>query len=422
MARTTKPLTNTEVGRAKPRDREYSLVDGKGLKLRITPAGTKTWLFNYLRPLDGKRTNIGFGQYPAVSLAQARQQRAQARELLAQSIDPRRERERLARLAQQANSQTLERVAAAWLEVKRSQVSTDHADDIWRSLELHALPSLGAVPIGQISAPDAITSLKPLAAKGSLEALQRVAHRLREIMTFAVNSGMIHSNPLSGIGKAFATPKREHFRALKPHQLSELIVALSRGNMKRTTRCLIEWQLHTMVRPGEAAGARWDEIDEDSALWVIPLGRMKSKRPHTVPLAKQALALLEVIRPLSGHREHIFPADRDPRSHANPSSANMALKRAAAGTTAHGLRALASTTLNEAGHDPDIIESALAHSIGGEVRQAYNRAEYLERRRVMMQWWSDHIDAAATGNLSMVANVANIRPFGSASMGQKTSP
>jgi integrase len=418
LARTTRPLTNTEVDRARAREREYSLVDGQGLKLRITPAGTRTWLFNYQRPADGKRTNIGFGQYPDVSLAQARRQREQARGLLAQGIDPRQERERQARRARQASSQTFELVAAEWLEVKRSQVSADHADDIWNSLRLHAFPVLGPVPVSEINAPDAIAALRPLAAQNKLEMLQRVIHRLREIMTFAVNSGMVHSNPLSGIGKAFPSPKPGHFRALKPEQLPELMRVLSTANMKRTTRVMIEYQLHCMTRPSETAGARWSEIDLAANQWVIPAERMKSKRQHTVPLSMQSLALLELMRPISGSREYVFCSDRDPRRHTNPSSANMALKRAGAGTTAHGLRALASTTLNESGgFHPDIIESALAHRIGDEVRQAYNRAEYLARRSVMMQWWSDHIEAAAMGNMSMVADVANVHPIGNAESG-----
>jgi len=164
------------------------------------------------------------------------------------------------------------------------------------------------------------------------------------------------------------------------------------------TRSLIHWQLHTMTRPSEAAGARWDEIDFDKALWNIPAERMKKARPHSVPLSAQALDILEQVHPISGHREHIFPGDRHYTRPINEQTANMALKRMGFGgrTVAHGFRALASTTLNEQGFDPDIIEAALAHVDGNEVRRAYNRADYLERRKIMMAWWSEHIEEATS--------------------------
>jgi integrase len=190
---------------------------------------------------------------------------------------------------------------------------------------------------------------------------------------------------------------------LKPDQLPELMQTLNRANIKLVTRCLIEWQLHTMSRPAEAAGATWSEIDFDKHQWEIPAERMKKGRPHIVPLSKQAMALLEVIRPLSGSREFIFPADKNPRQSANSQTANMALKRAGfkGRLVAHGLRALASTTLNEQGFDADVIEAALAHIDKNAIRAAYNRAEYIQRRAVMMAWWSDHIEQAAIGNLSV---------------------
>ena len=179
--------------------------------------------------------------------------------------------------------------------------------------------------------------------------------------------------------------------------------AIANASIKKTTRCLIEWQLHTMTRPGEAAGTRWKEINLENNLWAIPAVRMKKKRSHKIPLSPQMLALLEVMEPISATREYVFPADRNPKAHVHSATANMALKRMGYGRllVAHGLRALASTTLNEQGFDPDIIESALAHTDKNDVRGAYNRAEYLERRRIMMRWWSDYIESAAEGNLSL---------------------
>ena len=175
------------------------------------------------------------------------------------------------------------------------------------------------------------------------------------------------------------------------------------ASIKRTTRCLIEWQLHTMVRTGEAAGTRWDEIDFDKNVWTIPASRMKKKKPHSVPLSPQALSLLEMMKPISARSVYVFPSDRSLRIHTHPQTANMALKRMGyeSKLVAHGLRAIASTTLNEQGFDPDVIEACLAHTGKNEVRNAYNRAKYIERRVPVMKWWSEHLEKAATGNMSL---------------------
>jgi integrase len=169
---------------------------------------------------------------------------------------------------------------------------------------------------------------------------------------------------------------------------------------------MIEWQLHTMSRPSETAGARWEEIDLEAKLWNIPAERMKMKRPHTIPLSPQILELLEIIRPHSGESEFLFPSDMKKGQHRNTQTANMALKRMGYGgrLVAHGLRALASTTLNEHEFNPDVIEAALAHTDKNEIRAAYNRAQYLEKRRVMMCWWSDEI----VGKNKKIDNVRNI--------------
>jgi integrase len=403
MAKLTKPLTNTEVSQAKPKIKEYNLADGAGLALRVKINGTKTWLFNYFHPHTTKRSNISFGTYPAVSLKQARNSRDEAKTLLANNIDPKAHRESVKRQLKQEHNNTLEFVAADWFAVKKPSLTPSYADDVMRSLEKHVYPSMGKTPITMINAVDAITVLKPIAAAGSLETVKRLCQRLNEIMTFSVNTGLIKHNPLAGIGKAFKAPTKQNMPTLKPEELPKLMQALNTASIKLATRCLIEWQLHTMTRPGEAAGTSWTEIDFDKMLWTIPAERMKKRREHIVPLTEQSLALLELMKPISGHRNFVFPGDRNPKTHMNESTANMALKRMgfAGQLVSHGLRALASTTLNEQGHDPDVIESALAHVDKDGVRRAYNRAEYLERRYSLMCWWSEHIEQAANGNMSL---------------------
>ncbi|PCJ51076.1 MAG: integrase [Gammaproteobacteria bacterium] len=403
MARTTKPLTNTEVKQAKPREKVYTLSDGGGLQLRVKPNGSKLWLFDYLRPYTKKRTCLSFGSYPALSIADARIKRELARELLAKDVDPKDHRDDEKRLNESAHSNTLENIASQWLEVKKTTVSADHATDSWRSLELHVFPKLGKTPIHKITAIKTIETIKPIAAKGSLETVKRLCQRLNEVMVYAVNSGLITANPLAGIGKAFQLPAKQHLPTLRPEQLPTLMKVLPLASIKLTTRCLIEWQLHTMVRPGEAAGTQWDEIDFKNALWTIPADRMKSKKQHTVPLSQQSVALLKLMETLSSKSNYVFPSDRNHHKHANASTANTALKRMGFDKklVAHGMRSLASTILNEQGFDPDLIEAALAHIGKNEVRNAYNRAEYIERRKPLMEWWSDYIDQAATGNMSL---------------------
>ena len=403
MARTTKPLTNTEVKLAKPREKVYTLSDGGGLQLRVKPNGSKLWLFDYLRPYTKKRTCLSFGSYPAFSIADARIKRELARELLAKDVDPKDHRDDEKRLNESAHSNTLENIASQWLEVKKTTVSADHATDSWRSLELHVFPKLGKTPIHKITAIKTIETIKPIAAKGSLETVKRLCQRLNEVMVYAVNSGLITANPLAGIGKAFQLPAKQHLPTLRPEQLPTLMKVLPLASIKLTTRCLIEWQLHTMVRPGEAAGTQWDEIDFKNALWTIPADRMKSKKQHTVPLSQQSVALLKLMETLSSKSNYVFPSDRNHHKHANASTANTALKRMGFDKklVAHGMRSLASTILNEQGFDPDLIEAAFAHIGKNEVRNAYNRAEYIERRKPLMEWWSDYIDQAATGNMSL---------------------
>jgi len=402
-------LSELKIKSAKPAEKDYVLFDGGGLQMRVRSNGSKLWNFNYRHPVTKKRINMGLGTFPEVSLAQARKGSIVAREILAQGIDPKEQRDAVLQAKQAETEHTFQNVATEWFELKKDAVTPAYAEDIWRSLTLHVFPDLATTQISAISAPQVINLLRPLETKGSLETVKRLSQRLNEIMTYGVNSGLIHANPLSGIRSVFKKPKKKNMAALAPDELKELMVAIANASIKRTTRCLIEWQLNTMTRPAEAATTRWADIDFEKKIWTIPAERMKKRRSHIVPLTDQALALLEAIKPYSGHREYVFPADRDPRTHCNSQTANMALKRMGfeGRLVSHGMRSMASTILNEHGWDPELIEVALAHVDKDEVRSAYNRAEYIERRRPMMAWWSEHIQEAATGNLSVSAMTEN---------------
>lgn len=403
MPKIITPLIDSQVRNAKPREKEYNLSDGDGLQLKVKPNGSKLWIFVYTHPHTKKRKNISFGKYPSVGLKDARYKREEARALLGKKQDPKEVREQLEAAKKAETENTLEKVAKQWFEVKRSKVTKDYGEDIWRSLTLHAFPELGNVPINSVTAPITIKALKPLEAKGSLETVKRVCQRLNEIMTFAVNTGIIFSNPLININAAFLKPKAQNLPSIKPDELPGFMKRLNMASIKLTTRCLIEWQLHTMTRPSEAAGTKWSEIDFEKRLWTIPAERMKKNIQHIIPLSEHSLNLLGVMKEISGHREYVFPADRNPKTHMNAQTANSALKRMGyhKQLVSHGLRALASTTLNEKGFPPDHIEAALAHVEPNQVRKAYNRSNYLEQRVELMNWWSSHIIECASQGASL---------------------
>ncbi len=393
MARTTRPLTNTEVLRTKALEKDLTLHDGDGLFLIVKTSGKKLWRFRYQRPATKQRTMIGLGAFPALSLADARGLRADYLALLANGIDPQVQAEVVEEQQQIALDSIFSTVATNWFQLKSKSVTSDYANDIWRSLEKDVFPAIGETPVQQIKARTLVEALEPIKARGALETVRRLVQRINEIIIYAVNTGLIDTNPASGIGMAFEKPKKQNMPTLRPEELPKLMRSLIMSNLSVSTRCLIEWQLLTLVRPSEASGARWVEIDLDAKLWTIPAERMKAKREHIVPLSPQALDILEVMKPISAHREHVFPSRNDPKQPMNSQTANAALKRIGYGgkLVAHGLRSIASTALNEAGFNPDVIEAALAHSDKNEVRRAYNRSTYLLKRIELMNWWGELI-------------------------------
>jgi len=389
MARMTRPLTNNEILKAKPQEKDFTLHDGDGLFLLIKTSGKKLWRFRYQRPNSISRTNLSLGSYPALTLAVARQMRDHYLSLLSQGIDPQKQQEEVSEQRQIELDSIFSVVAGRWFLLKSKSITKDYAKDIWRSLEKDIFPSIGEISVQTLKARTIVEALEPIKARGALETVRRLVQRINEIMIYAVNTGLIDANPASGVGMAFERPKKQNMPTLRPEELPKLMRSLVMSNLSITTRCLIEWQLLTLVRPSEASGTQWAEIDFDLNLWVIPAERMKAKREHVVPLSKQALEILEVMRPLSANRQYVFPSRNDPKQPMNSQTANAALKRIGYGgkLVAHGLRSIASTALNEASFNADVIESALAHTDKNEVRRAYNRSTYLEQRKDMMSWW-----------------------------------
>ncbi|EPZ2438605.1 MULTISPECIES: integrase [Morganellaceae] len=401
MARKTKPLTDTEIKAAKPQDKDYQLYDGDGLTLLIKSSGSKLWQFRYYRPYTKQRTKQSFGAYPAVTLSDARKLRAESRSLLAKDIDPQEYQKDQIRNSQEAKTNTFQLVAERWWEVKKSTVTEDYGNDIWRSLERDVFPAIGDISVTDIKAHILVQAIQPVQARGALETVRRLCQRINEVMIYAQNTGLIDAVPSINIGKAFEKPKKKNMPSIPPDQLPKLMQTMRTASISLSTRCLFMWQLLTISRPAEAAEARWDEINFETKEWKIPAARMKMNREHTVPLSDAALAILELMKPLSGNREFIFPSRIKPTQPMNSQTVNAALKRAGFGglLVSHGLRSIASTALNEQGFPPDVIEAALAHVDKNEVRRAYNRSDYLEQRRPMMQWWADFIESADRGSI-----------------------
>lgn len=393
MARITRPLSHNEILKAKPQDKDFTLHDGNGLFLLVKTSGKKLWRLRYQRPASDKRTNISLGAYPTLSLADARQIRDDKLALLTRGIDPQEKEEQQAEERQIVQESIFQNVAQKWFSLKKTHVSEEHAKDIWRSIEKDILPSIRNIPVQDIKARTLIQTLEPIKARGALETVRRLVQRINEIMVYAVNVGLIDANPASGIGNAFERPKKQHMPTIRPEELPKLMRTIAMSNLSLPTRCLLEWQLLTLIRPAEASATAWAEIDIEKRLWCIPAERMKAKRDHIVPLSDQALEILEIMRPISARREHVFPSRNDPRKPMNSQTANAALKRIGYGgkLVAHGLRSIASTAMNEAGFNADVIEAALAHSDKNEVRRAYNRSTYLEQRIELMNWWGSFV-------------------------------
>lgn len=398
MPKVATKLTDTEIKKAKPTEKEFTLWDGDGLFLRIKPSGKKIWHLGYTVPLTKKRAKMSLGFYPYLTLAQARALRDEYLSLLAQGIDPQSHNEQKAQALKDATEHTFQTVAKKWLDekIKTSGISQDHAKDIWRSLERNIFPTLGDIPIKEIRPKMLKQHLDPIEQRGVLETLRRIISRLNEIFRYAATEELIEFNPADNLTQRFSKPKKQNMPALPPSELPRFIVALANASIRLETRLLIEWQLLTWVRPGEAVRARWTDIDEENRFWNIPAEFMKMKRPHKVPLSKEAMRILESMKLISGHREWVFPSIKAPLNHMHEQTANAAIIRMGFGgeLVAHGMRSIARTAAEETGKfRTEVLEAALAHSKKDEIIAAYNRAEYLAERATLMQWWSDYIKA-----------------------------
>lgn len=399
-------LTDTAIRNAKPRDREYKLSDSGGLYLLITPAGGKLWRLKFR--IDGREKKLAVGSYPAIGLADARKRRDEARELVAAGKDPAREKQQAKHRAKVAAGDTFGEIGREYLDKRKRE---GMAERTLEKAEFHLsrlMPSLGRLPVTDITAPDVLAVLRVYEKQGKNETANRLLQLASRIFRYAVATARLTSDPTRDLRGAITAPKVKHFGAIiEPKRAGDLLRAIDSYEGMGITKFALQLAPHVFVRPGELRHAEWSEIDLDAAVWIIPAEKMKMRQPHRVPLSRQSVALLREIHTVTGPAGYVFPSVRTRARPMSENTINAGLRRLGFSSdemTAHGFRAMASTLLNESGKwSPDAIERALAHADSDGVRAAYHRGAHWQERVAMAQWWSDYLDQLRKG--------ADIVPF-----------
>lgn len=378
--------------------------DAGELHLLVTPAGGKLWRMKYrIGGKDARKEKLlSLGAWPAVTLKTAREDRDKAREALATGADPSRVKqvERQRELATQAN--TFGEIAIEFLDKRRREgLSTSTADksDYYVS---RLGTAFGCLPISEITAPDLLAVLRQIEAKGNYETARRVLQLAGRIFRYAVATARLPSDPSRDLRGALTAPQPKHYGAIvDAKRAGELLRAIDTYEGQAVTMIALQLSPHLFVRPGELRHAEWSEIDLGAALWTIPAGEMKMRKPRLVPLSQQAVELFQRLHAITGPKGYAFPSIRTSARPMSENTVNAGLRRlgfAGDEMTAHGFRAMASTLLNESGQwNPDAIERALAHGDEDRVRAAYHRGAHWKERVTMAQWWSDHLDMLRSG-------------------------
>ncbi|EOF5434785.1 tyrosine-type recombinase/integrase [Salmonella enterica] len=406
-------LTDTAIRKIKPTEKSFKLTDSSGLYLLIKPNGSKLWYMKYR--IDGKEKKLAFGPYPDVSLFKARQLRDAARAKVREGADPAADK----KIAQQKkkNGQTFQQIAMIW-HADHRRWSAHYAKTIQRRLEMYVFPDIGDSLIDQISTEALLFTLRKVENKGFLEITARLKNYVTEIMRYAVKKQLIKSNPALDLDGEFTPPETQHYPALPPEKLPELLSRTESYSGRLLTRYALKLSLLFFVRSSELRFARWSEIDWQQKLWIIPEEReqienvrfshrgTKMKTQHIVPLSDQAITVLKQVEALSGHLVFIFPGEYDQDKCMSDNTINKALRVMGYDTQSevcgHGFRAMACSVLSESGlWSKEAIEKQMSHQERNSVRAAYiHKAEYLEERIAMMQWWADYLDANSDGYIS----------------------
>jgi integrase len=393
------PLTDMKVQKAKSKDKPFSLFDGGGLYLLVTPSGGKLWRFKYR--FNNKEKKLAFGSYPEISLQDARQKREDARRLLANNIDPDAVR-KAQKIAKTEETETFEVIAREWHTKFTPTWTPGHTVTIMSRLDRDLFPWIGKRPINQIKAPELLAVIRRVESRGALESAHRIRTIAGQVFRYAVATGRSERDPAADLKGALPQPQERHHAAItEPKEVAPLLRALDGYQGHFVVKCALRLAPMFFARPGELRNAEWSEMDLDEAVWNIPAHKMKMKQAHIVPLCRQAVEMLTELKEVTGASRYVFPSGRSNARPMSNNAVNAALRRMGYEKdtmTGHGFRAMARTILDEVLHvRPDYIEHQLAHAVRDPNGRAYNRTAHLEERRKMMQTWADYLDSLKAG-------------------------
>ncbi|MDR3581306.1 MAG: integrase arm-type DNA-binding domain-containing protein [Oryzomonas sp.] len=394
------PLSDLQVNKAKAAEKDYKIFDGGGLYLLVTPSGGKLWHFKY-RFAD-KEKKLTFGNYPEISLSDARQRRDNARKLVANGVDPGEVKKAQKATQTETIENSFEVIAREWHAKFAHTWVASHAKHKLERMEKNVFPWIGAKPISEITAPDALKVLRLLESRNLLDTAHRVRFDCGQVFRYAIATGRADRDPTADLRGALPPVKGGHHAApTDPREVAPLLRAIDGFTGSFVVKCAMQLAPLLFVRPGELRAAEWSEIDLENAEWNIPPARMKMKISHLVPLSRQAVEILKELQPLTGHSRYVFPCHRSPLRCMSDNAVNAGLRRMGfekSEITGHGFRAMARTILDEVLEvRTDFIEHQLAHVVKDPNGTAYNRTKYLPQRRQMMQQWADYLDTLKSG-------------------------
>ena len=387
------PLTVTEINNAKAKDKTYRLFDGVGMYLEVSPKGGKWWRLKYR--INGKEKRVSLGVYPKVSLKEAREKRTDAKRLLADGIDPSeyRKANKFRNLEEAKNS--FESVAREWYLKYLHTWAESHSSRFIRGLEKDVFPWVGKKPIASITPPDLLSVIQRIEKRGAIETAHRTLGKCGQILRYAIATGRADRDISQDLRGALPPVKRKHLAAITDPKKVGVMLKLT-DNYKGTliVHCALRLSPLVFVRPGELRHAKWEDFDFDKSEWHYFV--VKTQTNHIVPLSRQAIEILEELRPLTGRGEYVFPGARSikrPMSNNAILSAMRTMGIKKEEMSGHGFRAMARTILDEVlGFRPDFIEHQLAHAVRDPNGRAYNRTAHLPERKKMMQDWADYLD------------------------------
>lgn len=400
-------LTENRLRTLKPKDKSYKVADHRGLYIEVTPSGGKLWRFRYR--IGNVEKKLAIGPYPEINLKQARNAADAARHSVAEGGDPAFEKRKKKIRDEFLSAQTFEAVAREYIEQMMVKNGLAQATLVKANYFLEQLtPSIGNRPIHDIEPFEVLAPLKRLEATGKHETAKKCRSFAGRVFRYGVATTRCKSDPTAMLKGALVTPRAQHYAAiLEPKELGGLLRAIDDYTGYLVTKYALQIAPHVFVRPGELRHAEWREIDLEDGVWKIPAGKMKARRPHAVPLSKQVVGYLTELASMLGTEGYVFPSARSGIRPMSENTLNAAFRRMGYSKeelTAHGLRATASTFLNESGlWNPDAIERALAHGDSNVVRGIYHRGKHWDERVRMAQWWSDYLDELRAGKKRQAA-------------------